>query len=184
MNDEQIVALYLNRDEAAIEASSRKYGAYCTRIARNILNDLRDSEECVSDTWFAAWRSIPPRQPANLAAYLGKLTRNLSINRYQMKYADRRAGNELALPLEELGDCVAASTPQTADAVLIGASISAFLRTQKPLDRRVFVCRYFYCEPIADIAAHFAVSESRVKSLLLRMRQRLRAHLLRDGITV
>lgn len=186
MNDEAIVELYFQRNETALEESRRAYGAYCMKIAMNILSSGPDSEECVNDTWLGAWRSIPPKRPENLAAYLGKLTRNLAINRYRMRHAEKRAGDEFALSLEELDACVPGdrSADPASEAGQVGESISAFLRTQKPLDRRVFVCRYFYCDSIAEIAERFGISESRVKSLLFRMRGKLRTHLEQDGITV
>lgn len=186
MNDEAIVELYFKRDEQAIAESQTKYGAYCTKIAMNILYDELDSEECVNDTWLGAWRSIPPKRPSNLATYLGKITRNLSINRYNMRYAEKRAINEFTVSLDELDECVPGGEPVENDerVGLIGASISDFLHTQKSLDRRVFVCRYFYCDPISEIAERFGISESRVKSLLFRMRSKLKAHLEKDGITV
>lgn len=186
MTDEAIVALYFARDEAAISESDRKYGVYCTKIAMNILSDVSDSEECVNDTWLGAWRSIPPKSPANLAAYLGKITRNLSINRFQKRHADKRGINEFALSLNELDECIPGGQPAEpeTDAEQIGASISAFLRTQKELERRIFVRRYFFCDAIADLAAQLDMSESRVKSLLFRMRARLRKHLEADGIFI
>lgn len=184
MNDEQIVALYFNRDERAIAESGNRYGAYCTTIAMNILHDLSDSEECVSDTWLGAWRSIPPKQPSNLAAYFGKITRNLAINRYRKNHAERRAAGEFALSLDELDECIPGNASVEDDERMQGIteSINRFLHAQKPLDRRVFVCRYFYCDSIADIAARFALSESHIKSLLFRMRARLRTHLEKDGV--
>lgn len=186
MNDEQIIQLYFQRDEAAIEETRRQYGAYCAKIAMNILRDSQDSEECTNDTWFAAWRSIPPQRPSNLAAYLGKITRNLSINRYKMRSAEKRISSECTVSLDELSECIpgGGAVEQDAQVGVIAGSISQFLRTQKPLDRRVFVCRYFYCDPIAEIAERFGISESRVKSLLFRMRARLKAHLEREGIPV
>ncbi len=186
MNDEQIIELYFERNEAAITESSMKYGAYCMKIAMNILHDELDSEECIGDTWLGAWRSIPPKRPSNLATYLGKITRNLSINRYKMKYADKRMINEFTVSLDELSDCVSGGDAVENDEQVrfIGESISRFLRTQKPLDRRAFICRYYYCDSISDIAERFEVSESRVKSLLFRMRQKLKIHLGKDGIIV
>lgn len=186
MTDEAIVALYFARDEAAISESDRKYGAYCTKIAMNILGDVSDSEECVNDTWLGAWRSIPPKSPANLAAYLGKITRNLSINRHQMRHAEKRVINEFALSLNELDECIPGSPSAEPDvcAEQVGASISAFLHAQKDLERRIFVRRYFFCEAIAELATQFDMSESRVKSMLFRMRVKLRKHLESDGIFV
>lgn len=186
MNDEQIVELYFRRDETAIAESEKKYGAYCMKIAMNILSSELDSEECVNDVWLGAWRSIPPQRPSNLATYLGKITRNLSINRYKMKYADKRAMNEFAISLDELDEFVPGGEPVEDDGRIgqIGESINVFLHGQKALDRRVFVCRYFYSDSVAEIAERFGISESRVKSLLFRMRSKLKAHLERDGITV
>lgn len=186
MNDEQIVDLYFRRDEAAIAESQKKYGAYCMKIAMNILSSEPDSEECVNDVWLGAWRSIPPQRPANLATYLGKITRNLSINRYKMKYAEKRAVNEFSLSLDELDECVPGGEPVENDERVgqIGESINDFLHGQKSLDRRVFVCRYFYGDSISEIAERFGISESRIKSLLFRMRSKLKAHLEKDGITV
>lgn len=186
MNDEQIVGLYLERDEQAIAESEKKYGAYCMKIAMNILSSELDSEECVNDTWLRAWRSIPPQEPTNLATYLGKITRNLSINRYKMKYAEKRAINEFTVSLDELDECVPGGEAVENEERVgqIRDSINDFLHTQKELDRKVFVCRYFYCDPVAEIAKRFEISESRVKSLLFRMRSRLKAHLEADGIAI
>jgi len=186
MNDEQIIELYFERNETAITESKEKYGAYCMKIAMSILSNELDSEECLNDTWYGAWRSIPPKRPSNLATYFGKITRNLSINRYKMRFADKRVINEFTVSLDELSECVSIDSAVESDEQIreVGASISRFLHTQKELDRKVFVCRYFYCEPIAEIAAHFEVSESRIKSLLFRMRSRLKKHLEKEGVVV
>lgn len=186
MNDEQIVELYFARNEAAIAETKKKYSAYCMKIARNILGNELDCEECLNDTWLGVWRSVPPKRPSNLATYLGKITRNLSINRYKMKYAEKRAVNEFSVSLDELDECVPGGESVDSDdqIVSVGASINSFLHTQKVLDRKVFVCRYFYCDSVADIAERFDMSESRVKSLLFRMRTKLKTHLEKDGITV
>ena len=107
MQDGQIVELYFARNEEAISATSAKYNSYCMQIAMNILHNREDSEECVNDTYLAAWNSIPPQRPEKLSAYLGKLTRNLSLNRYKSMNAARRGGGELALSLHELDECIA-----------------------------------------------------------------------------
>lgn len=186
MKDEQIIELYFERNENAICESEKKYGAYCTKISMNILNDRLDSEECVNETWFGAWRSIPPKHPSNLATYFGKITRNLSINRYKMKYSGRRIVNEFTLSLDELSECLSKDNDVENDmqVKIVGESISRFLRTQKELARKVFVCRYFYCDSIAAIAENFNVSESNVKSLLFRTRSKLKIHLEKEGIIV
>lgn len=186
MRDEQIIELYFVRNESAITETSAKYGAYCMKIAMNILHNRLDSEECTNDTWLSAWRSIPPQRPSSLSAYLGKITRNLSINRYKLKYADKRAVNEFAVSLDELSDCVSGggAIEETQQIQYLGESISRFLHTQKPLDRRIFVCRYFYCDAIAEMAEHFGISESRVKSILFRMRSKLKQHLHNECFSV
>ena len=102
MNDEQIIELYFERNEAAIAESREKYSAYCMKIAMSILSNELDSEECLNDTWYGAWRSIPPKRPSNLATYFGKITRNLSINRYKTRFADKRVVNEFTVSLDEL----------------------------------------------------------------------------------
>ena len=186
MDDEKILNLIFQREEAAIDAVSRKYGGYCGSIARRILPDPLDAEECVNDVWLRVWNAIPPARPASLTAYLGKITRNLSINRYQAKFAQKRAQNEFMLSLEELADCV--PDPDTVDTALwskaLGQSINAFLESEKPDNRKLFVCRYFYCQSVAEIARNQGLSQAHVKSALYRSRERLRKHLEADGITI
>jgi len=186
MTDEQIIELYLERNEKAILETDKKYNAYCTKISMSILGNELDSEECVNDTWLGAWRSIPPKRPSNLATFLGRITRNLSINRYKMKFADKRAVNEFTVSLDELSECVSEGNGVENEeyAKEIGASISRFLHAQKELDRKIFVCRYFYCDSIATIADRFDISESKVKSLLFRMRSKLKTHLEKEDIIV
>ena len=107
MQDSQIIELYFSRDEQAIIKTAEKYGGYCATIATNILHDSFDSEECVNDAYLAAWNSIPPARPEHLSSYLAKLTRNIALNRYKAKNAERRGGGEFAVSLDELGDCIA-----------------------------------------------------------------------------
>ena len=106
MRDSEITELYWRRDEAAITQSKLKYGAYCRAIAVNILGSPEDADECVSDTWLSAWNSIPPARPARLSAFLGRITRNRAIDQYRRDRAVKRAGGELPLCLDELGECI------------------------------------------------------------------------------
>lgn len=182
MQDNDIIELYFARDERAIAATSEKYGGYCYSIVMNILSDPQDAEECVNDTWLRAWCAIPPTRPNALRVFLGKITRNLALDRYKARTAEKRAGGEFAMSLEELGECV--GQMDETETREIGASISRFLRTQPELSRKMFVCRYFYCESVADIARRFAVGEGRVKSALFRMRSKLKEHLEKEGIWV
>lgn len=183
MDDKQIVELYWQRDEHAIEATAAKYGPYCMKISQNILEDRADSEENVNDTYLHAWNAMPPQRPAILQAFLGKIARNLALNRYKAKSAQKRQGDALALSLDELDDC-AVSRPgpesETAAAEL-GASISAFLRTQGEDARSMFILRYFYCDSIEEISSRFSCGESRVKTTLLRTRRKLKQHLIKEG---
>lgn len=186
MNDSEIVELYLQRNEQAIEETSAKYGAYCMKISLNILGSELESEECVNDTYMQAWKAIPPQHPTSLSAFLAKITRNLAINRYKACHADKRAAAEFALSLDELDGCVSGSftVESQTDNAMIGRSISDFLRTQPEQARRIFVCRYFYCDSISQIADLFKVSESKVKSVLFRTRNKLKQYLEEVGITV
>jgi RNA polymerase sigma-70 factor (ECF subfamily) len=176
MQDGQIVELYFARKEEAIAATSAKYNSYCMQIAMNILHNREDSEECVNDTYLAAWNSIPPQRPEKLAAYLGRLTRNLSLNRYKSMNAARRGGGELALSLNELDECIADNSAEQ-NAEDTGRLISEFLYTQHKETRQVFVRRYFYNDSLADIADRFGMSDSKVKSMLHRTRLALKAYL-------
>ena len=183
MDDKQIVELYWQRDEHAIEATAAKYGPYCMKISRNILEDRADSEENVNDTYLHAWNAMPPQRPAILQAFLGKIARNLALNRYKAKSAQKRQGDALALSFDELDDCaVSLSGPESETAAAeLGASISAFLRTQSEDARSMFILRYFYCDSIEEISSRFGCGESRVKTTLLRTRRKLKQHLIKEG---
>lgn len=183
MEDSRIVSLYWARDERAISETALKYGAYCQQIAQNILKDLQDAEECVNDTYLRAWQAIPPERPAKLGAFVGKITRHLALDKYKSKTAAKRQGDAFILSLEELGDCLPAHDFEAdTDARAIGEAINAFLRKELPTARRIFVCRYFYGDSIEDICKRFSISEAKVKSSLFRSRNRLRAHLEKEGI--
>lgn len=182
MEDHDIIALYFERNEQAIGETSRKYGGYCGSIAMNILSSAEDTEECLNDTWLRTWNSIPPSRPNVFRVFLGKITRNLALDKYKARNAEKRAGGEFAMSLDELNECV--GTEDDRDTSVIGESISRFLRGQPRETRSVFVCRYFYCDSIADIARRFGISEGKVKTLLFRTRAKLKIHLEGEGITV
>ena len=185
MQDSEIVALYFARDEAAIMATQDKYGAYLFKIAHNILADDGDSEESVSDTCLAAWNSIPPHRPDVLRTYLAKLARRIAISLFRRRTRKKRQASEYALSLEELSETADRDTPESAmEAELLGQSISAFLRTLSERERGVFLGRYFYLDPLAEIARYAGMSEAAVKSMLHRQRTRLRAYLEKEGFSV
>ena len=183
MEDQQIVDLYFSRNEEAISQTDKKYGRYCYCIAYNILNNDEDAEESVSDTYLAAWKSIPPRRPAVLATFLGKLTRHISIDRWRARSADKRGGGEITLALEELENC-ASNAPTPEDDYQRKELRNAYIRFLDRLDiteRRVFLRRYWYLDSIEAISKQFGFSQSKVKSMLHRARNKLRQQLQKEG---
>ena len=184
MDDEAIIGLFWERSETAITAASEAYGPYCRTIAQNILADPRDAEECVNDTWLRAWNAMPPQRPSRLRLFLGKITRNLALNRYAARRTQKRGGGETALALHELEDCLPASggPEQAVEAQLLTQALNAFLRAQPDQRRSIFLRRYWQLAPIREIARAWGMQESAVKSLLFRMRGALKAHLIEEGI--
>ncbi len=183
--DCHIVELYTARDEAAIEKTQQRYGTYCRAIARRILGNDADADECVNDTYLQLWQSIPPHAPKNLAAYLGKLVRNLCINRLRQQHRQKRGGGQLTAALDELAECIpdpAQDATRWADAMTLRQSVTTFLATLPEQTRRVFLQRYFYMCPLSEIAREMDMGESRVKMLLLRTREKLREHLQKEGL--
>lgn len=184
LEDCKIIELYFNRDERAITETSLKYGAYCTKIATNILADIFDAEECVNDAYIKAWDSIPPTVPTLLKSFLGRITRNIAIDRYNSKNADKRGGR-IAESLDELSECIGTyDTESDINSHELYEIINLFLSREKELSRRVFVRRYFYGDSIADIAKKHRIGESRVKTMLFRARQKLAFILSQEGIGI
>lgn len=184
MEDTQIIDLYFARSEQAIQETDNKYGGYCYSIAYNILANREDSEESVSDTYMAAWKHIPPRRPAILAAFLGKITRHLSLDRWRSRNAYKRGGGEVPLALEELQACISdGDTPEEALARKeLALVINRFLDSLEDPERSVFLCRYWYLDPIERIAQNFGFSHSKVTSMLHRTRQKLKTLLVKEGV--
>lgn len=183
MEDEKIVALYWARDEQAIEETQKKYGAYCRTVARRILGNDADAEECVNDTYRAAWGSIPPHRPQFLSAYLAKLTRRISMKVWRYHDSQKRGGGEVTLSLEELGQCVPGgkTLEATLDGKLLTETINDFLLELNAAERRVFVCRYFHGLSIREICRKFGFSKSKTESMLFRTRKKLKDRLEREG---
>ena len=184
MEDTQIVDLYFARSEQAIKETDTKYGGYCYSIAYNILTNQEDAEESVSDTYLSAWNAMPPRRPSFLAAFLGKITRNISLDRWRKYHAFKRGGGQVELALEELQECVSGAESAEEKAIRreILASLNRFLGTLNDTERNVFVCRYWYLDSTEEIAAKSGFSVSKVKSMLYRIRKRLNAHLEKEGL--
>ena len=184
MEDQLIIDLFFQRSEQAIEETDKKYGGYCYSIAYNILTNREDSEESVSDTYLAAWNTIPPRRPNFLNAFLGKLTRHISIDRWRKRSAKKRGGGEMPLVLEELQECVASgeNLEERYEQKELVRQVRKFVASLSDTERRVFVCRYWYLDSTAEIAKRFGFSENKVSSILHRTRGKLEKYLIREGI--
>lgn len=184
MDDKAILDLYRSRSEKAIAETDAKYGAYCFTIAYNILNNREDSQESVNDTYLAAWNTIPPKRPAVLAAFLGKITRYISLDLWKKRSRLKRGGGEMELCLEELQDCVS-GCESTEDSLIRKETISAvnhFLSALPETERKVFLCRYWYLDSVKDIAERFGYSPNRTAVMLRRTRQKLNVCLAKEGL--
>lgn len=186
MEDNEIIALYFARSEDAVARTAEKYGGLLRTVAGNILRNEQDRDECVQDAYLRAWETIPPTKPNSLGAYLACVTRSISLSHWRRDRAEKRGGQVLLRSLDELGDCVPApdDTAAAADSVALAAALNRFLGKLRELDRRIFLQRYWYFCPVADIARCLGVGESRVKVSLHRSREALRVHLEREGITL
>lgn len=186
MNDDEIVELYWARDEAAITETDSKYKNYLLKIAYNILNNSEDGQEVLNDTYLKAWNAMPPHKPSPLSLFLGKITRQLSIDVWRRKHRGKRGGSEYEQSLDELGECVSGSddTEDSFEAQALAEVLSKYLRTLSQEKRDVFVWRYYFCDPIKDICARSGQSESKIKSMLHRMRGELKGYLEKEGFSV
>lgn len=186
MEDEQIIALFFQRSPDALPETRQKYGALCQSVARKILPDQRDVEECVSDMLMRLWNAIPPERPRSLSAYIARITRNLSLDRYSYNMAEQRS-TALTQAFEELEPWLPAGTgdPECAfDEKHFHTVMNDFLRTLPKETRAFFLRRYWYGDSIREIADAFRVSEAKVKTSLFRTRQRLREALDKEGIVI
>lgn len=182
MEDRALIALYQARDERAITATDKKYHGYCFEVSQRILKSREDSEECVNDTWLRAWNSIPPSIPDILRAYLGRICRNLSLDRWRADRSKKRGEGEIPLILHELEECVGKGSPQQElETKQLAETINLFLEKLDREPRYIFLRRYWYTEPLEDIARHLNCSVPRVKSSLYRTRQRLKGILEQEG---
>ena len=184
VEDKQIIDLYWARAETAISETAKKYGRYCHSIAFNILHNHEDSQECVNDVYLKAWKAMPPQRPNRLSVFLGKITRNLSLNRYKKQTAEKRGCGQVPLVLDELQECIPAadSTEQAIDDLALAEALNQFLASLPPETRKIFMRRYWYISSIQEIAEDFHMGESKVKMLLLRTRNKLKLFLEKEGI--
>jgi len=186
LEDREIIELYLERSEDAILETDKKYGRYCHKIAFNVLGNDEDSEECVSDAYMRTWGSIPPNEPQSLHAYIGKITRNIALDRYRQRNCDKRGNGEVYVLLDEIAECVSGDDQyeKLQDSEEITAALNSFLESLGKTERGVFMRRYWQLEPIADIAQIYGISVSKATTMLFRLRNKLKNHLMKEGITL
>lgn len=186
MIDSKIVDLFWERSESAIEQTDKLYGHYFNSIAYSVLRDSEDAKEIVNDTYLKAWNSIPPERPNNLKAFLGRITRQLSINRLEKNLAKKRGAGNYIAALEELQECIPDqnSGEDIVHTAELKSAINDFLRDLPDEPRRTFIRRYWHMSTIFEIARDFDMSESKVKSMLMRTREKLKKYLLREGFNV
>lgn len=186
MEDNEIIQLYWARDQMAIEHTARKYGSYCRAIAKNILGNAEDAEECVNDTYMSAWSAIPPQRPKLLSAFIVKITRNISFNKYRMKRADKRGGGEIPAILDELSECVSGSDniEEKIEYKELVKAVNDFLGTLSSDKRNIFVRRYWYSDSVANIAKRYEMKENAVSMLLGRLRIKLREYITARGFDI
>lgn len=180
MEDSQIIALYWERNEQALQSTAEKYGRYCFAIAYNILLNKEDSEESVNDTYMSAWERIPPHRPSVLSTFLGKITRRISLNKWRNKTCGKRGGGEVPLALDELSECIPAeeNTERVVEQKELAQAINRFLGTLPETQRDIFVSRYWFMASISEISGKFNFPESKTKSILFRTREKLRNYLV------
>lgn len=184
MDDKQIVDLYWARSEKAIEETEHKFGSYCRTVSYNILANAADAEECVNDTWLKAWNSMPTHRPSLLAPYLGKLTRWLSLTRLREKNSLRRGGGGLPLILDELAETLDSGedTEQELEVRELNRELRRLVEALGKDEKDVFLSRYWYMASIKEIAEKTGFSESKVKTMLHRTRNKLLSQLKEEGL--
>ncbi len=186
LSDPEIIKLYFDRNESAIEATDNKYGNYLFTIGYNILSDKWESEECMNDTFFRTWNRIPPEKPNILQAFLSKIMRDISIDCYRKKSADKRRASELALSLEELSDCIICDSSVEEDYAIKAMTeiLNTYLKSLPKSERFIFICRYYYCDSVRHIANMLNTSAKTIYRRLERIRHELRFKFESEGVNI
>ena len=185
LEDSEIIELFYERSEQAIVELSKKYGSVCTRVANNILNDQSDAEECVNDAYLAAWDTIPPQRPNPLLSYVCRIVRNLAIKKYHSNTAKKR-NSTYDVSLDELENCFPASdsVEDEFDAKETARIIDDFLETLDEENRIMFVRRYWHAESLEELAKLFHTSKHNISVRLSRTREKLKKHLIKEGVNL
>lgn len=185
MDDKQIIDLLWQRVEDAIEWLRYKYGQLCLGVSYSILRSREDAEECVNDTYMKVWDSIPPTRPDNLSAYMSKITRNLSLDKLRSSKRLKRGADNRDVALSELEECLPAkSVEDTVDENALAEAINKFLLELPSESRMIFVGRYWNYRSVAELAEDFGISQSKVKTLLFRVRTKMRENLEKEGFCI
>lgn len=180
MEDKQIIDLYWVRSETAISETEKKYGRYCHYIAHQILYDDEDAKEIVNDTYLKTWNTIPPQCPDSLKSYVGMISRQLALNTYEGQHTQKRGG-QVPLVLDELSECISTGGADIGESIALSDALNSFLWALSRRTRNIFVRRYFYMSPVAEIAKDFQMKESNVTMHLLRTRKKLKQFLKKEG---
>lgn len=182
MEDKQIIRLYQDRNPEAIEQTKQKYGRLCKTIAGRLLQSPEDAEECINDTYLALWDAIPPATPSSLSAFAVKITRNLAMKRLEHLSAAKR-NTQVTLSFDELSECLCGQDDlsQVIEEKALRQAITVFLETQDKESRCIFLRRYFYFDSVKEIATRYGITQSKVKSKLMRTRNQLKNHLIQEG---
>ena len=182
MDDRSVIELYFARDERAIRETEQKYGRLCHSIARNILGNAQDAEECVNDAYMGVWNAIPPARPDDLGAFVCRVVRNLSLKRLRA-LSRQKCSREMTVSLSELEEILPDEAVDGREGE-VAAAISAFLRSQSEDVRGVFIRKYYFFDSVAEIAKRYGFSPSKVKSMLYHTREKLKVYLTKEGIEV
>ena len=184
MEDKEIVDLYWQRSDLAISETNQKYGRYCHSIAYHICGVTEDAEECVNDTWLRAWNLMPDQRPTRLSAFLGRITRSISLDCIKSKNRLKRGGGEAVLALDELEDCIPGgiNPERILEEKELEQIIGNFVSELAQPEKTVFILRYWHVKPIGEIAVRMQCSEGKIKSSLFRTRRKLRSYLQEEGL--
>ena len=185
MEDSAIIALYFDRNEDAIRETDKKYGAFCRKVAFNILSVNEDTEECVSDTYMKVWNLIPPERPIKFMAWLGKIVRNTALGMYTKLHAKKRF-NGMELMLDELSDCIPSdvSLEKELEDKEITEAINTWLKSISTEERYLFIRRYWYGDAVNELAKQQKVSPHTITQRLYRIREKLKVYFEKEGIAI